>query len=183
MPFRGNHVSGGAVRGRNGKTRVRRAHRLVRLPCEAGGIENPIKILAGGQLSELELPVFLTSEALVILAPLQKPEGDLLFRSKVQDLAKFKGGERLYRRFTPHTEGNYRVQRRHPPRQHQETQNPFSCVRAKPVTTPLFSLTCAISPSEPENKAVSHRKYRIIAADRAIDAAESDAAWRKWMDK
>jgi hypothetical protein len=35
-------------------------------------------------------------------------------------------------------------------------------------------------PLEAGNKAVSHRKYRIIAADRAIDAAEAEAAWRKW---
>jgi hypothetical protein len=101
------------------------------------GLENPVKILAGGQVSELELPPFLASEpvkipadgilrlvrpipdpadptkskylilaeahipetvreALVILAPLPKPEGDLLFLAKVQDLAQFKGGDRLY---------------------------------------------------------------------------------------
>jgi len=101
------------------------------------GLENPVRILAGGQMSELELPPFLTSEAvkipadgllqivrptpdpadpsktkllilaevkipenireaLVILDPLPVPEGDLLFRTKVQDLAKFKGGDRLY---------------------------------------------------------------------------------------
>ena len=35
-------------------------------------------------------------EALVILAPLQKPEGDLIFQSKIQDLASFKGGDRLF---------------------------------------------------------------------------------------
>jgi len=35
-------------------------------------------------------------EALVILNPLPKPEGDLLFQSKVLDLAGFKGGDRLY---------------------------------------------------------------------------------------
>jgi hypothetical protein len=36
---------------------------------------------------------------------------------------------------------------------------------------------------EATNKAVSHRKYRIIAADRAIDAAAAETAWRKWMGK
>lgn len=35
-------------------------------------------------------------EALIILAPLPKSEGDLLFQTKVQDLADFKGGDRLY---------------------------------------------------------------------------------------
>ncbi len=35
-------------------------------------------------------------EALIILVPLAKPEGDLLFQAKVQDLAAFKGGDRLY---------------------------------------------------------------------------------------
>ena len=38
-------------------------------------------------------------------------------------------------------------------------------------------------PLEPANKAVSHRRYRIIAADRAIDATGAEAAWRKWMGK
>jgi hypothetical protein len=101
------------------------------------GLENPVKVLAGGQLTELELPEFMASgavkipadgilrivretpdpddpektkylilaeakipegvrEALVILGPLPEPKGDLLFRAKVQDLAKFKGGDRLY---------------------------------------------------------------------------------------
>lgn len=36
---------------------------------------------------------------------------------------------------------------------------------------------------EDANKAVSHRKYRIIAADRAIDAAGAETAWREWMGK
>lgn len=101
------------------------------------GLENPVKVLAGEKLTELELPEFMASEAvkiptdgivrivrvvpdpadpkktkylilaeakipesvreaLVILDPLPKPEGDRLFRAKVQDLAKFKGGDRLY---------------------------------------------------------------------------------------
>ncbi len=101
------------------------------------GLENPVKVMGGNQLTEIELPRFMASEAvdipadgilrivreapdpanpggtkylvlaeakipegireaLVILAPVEKPEGDLLFRSKVQDLADFKGGDRLY---------------------------------------------------------------------------------------
>lgn len=35
-------------------------------------------------------------EALVILTPLPKPDGDLLFASNVQDLAGFKGGDRFF---------------------------------------------------------------------------------------
>lgn len=34
-----------------------------------------------------------------------------------------------------------------------------------------------------DNKAVSHRKYRLIASDRAIDAAAAEAAWRGWTSK
>lgn len=101
------------------------------------GLENPVKVLAGDKLTELELPDFMASkavkipadgiirlvrvvpdpadpakpkylilaeakipegvrEALVILGPIAEPEGDLLFRTKVQDLAQFKGGDRLY---------------------------------------------------------------------------------------
>lgn len=100
-------------------------------------LENPVKVLAGEKLTELDLPQYMASkavkiptdgiirivrmvpdpanpakpkylvlaeakipesvrEALVILNPLAKPEGDLLFLTKVQDLASFKGGDRLY---------------------------------------------------------------------------------------
>jgi hypothetical protein len=101
------------------------------------GLENPIKVAGGTDLTEIELQEFMTSdpvkipadgilrivrpvpdpedptktkylilasakvpenvrEALVILAPLPKPEGDLIFAAKIQDLASFKGGDRLY---------------------------------------------------------------------------------------
>jgi hypothetical protein len=40
------------------------------------------------------------NKALVILAPLPKPNGDLLFRSTTQDLAGFKGGDWLYLNLT-----------------------------------------------------------------------------------
>lgn len=33
------------------------------------------------------------------------------------------------------------------------------------------------------NPAVSHRSYRIIAADRAMDAVTAEAEWKKWMEK
>jgi hypothetical protein len=35
-------------------------------------------------------------------------------------------------------------------------------------------------PLDDAHPAVSHRKYRVIAADRVIDAATADAEWRKW---
>jgi hypothetical protein len=35
-------------------------------------------------------------------------------------------------------------------------------------------------PLDDANPAVSHRKYRVIAADRVIDSAAADAEWRKW---
>lgn len=101
------------------------------------GLDNPVKILAGDKITELELYPYMASEAvkipadgilrivrpipdpenpgktkylilaeacvpeslrqaLVILDPFPKPEGDLLFRTKVLDLAKFKGGDRLF---------------------------------------------------------------------------------------
>jgi hypothetical protein len=34
-----------------------------------------------------------------------------------------------------------------------------------------------------EHPAVSNRKYRVIAADRMIDAADAEAAWKNWMGK
>ena len=46
-------------------------------------------------LAEAKIPEGVR-EALVILAPLAKPEGTLLFEAKVQDLASFKGGDRLF---------------------------------------------------------------------------------------
>jgi len=46
-------------------------------------------------LAEAKIPDGI-HEALVLLSPLAKPEGNLLFRTNVQDLAKFKGGDRLY---------------------------------------------------------------------------------------
>ncbi|NNC87554.1 MAG: hypothetical protein HKN82_03730 [Akkermansiaceae bacterium] len=101
------------------------------------GIENPAKVMSGGKITELELPKYMTSDAvripddgvirvvrevpdpedpakrkylvlaeakipegfrdvLIILVPLAKPEGDLIFATKVQDLANFKGGDRLF---------------------------------------------------------------------------------------
>lgn len=113
--------------------------RIAWIAClsKPDGLENPVKILAGEKITELDLPLYMTSqavkipddgilrivrptpdpenpgktqyiilaearipqnvrEALVILAPPPVPEGHLLFRSKVQDLAQFKGGDRLY---------------------------------------------------------------------------------------
>lgn len=101
------------------------------------GVGNPVKVMGGKDLAEIELSEFMASdpvkiptdgilrivrevpdpkdprrtkflvlaeakvpenvrEALILLAPLPKPVGDLIFAVKVQDLAKFKGGDRLY---------------------------------------------------------------------------------------
>jgi hypothetical protein len=46
-------------------------------------------------LAEAKIPDTVR-EALIILVPLAKPKGDLLFSAKVLDLADFKGGDRLY---------------------------------------------------------------------------------------
>ncbi len=100
-------------------------------------LENPVKVLAGEKITELELPEYMASdpvtipedgiirivrgvpdpedpaktkylvlaearipegvrEALIILMPLAQPKGDLIFHSTVQNLADFKGGDRLY---------------------------------------------------------------------------------------
>jgi hypothetical protein len=101
------------------------------------GLENPVKVMAGEEITDLELPEYMASkavkipedgilrivrvkpdpenpekqkilvlgqvkipngvrQALIILAPLPKPDGDLIFQASVQDLADFKGGDRLY---------------------------------------------------------------------------------------
>lgn len=102
-----------------------------------GTLENPVKVMSGQDLIDVELSKFMTSasvkipadgilrmvrqvpdpanegktkflilaqatipenvrEALIILMPVSKPEADLVFHAKVQDLAAFKGGDRLY---------------------------------------------------------------------------------------
>jgi hypothetical protein len=38
-------------------------------------------------------------------------------------------------------------------------------------------------PLDDAHPAVSNRKYRVIAADRTLDAAAAEAEWRKWMGK
>lgn len=101
------------------------------------GLDNPMKVMGGEQLTEVELPAYMTSapvkipedgvvsivravpdpanpekatyvvqaqakipenmrEALILLLPLPKPQGDVLFHARVQDLASFKGGDRLF---------------------------------------------------------------------------------------
>jgi hypothetical protein len=65
--------------------------RIVREVQETG---NPTKIkylvLAQAKVPES------VREALIILSPLPQPEGDLVFLAKVQNLASFKGGDRLF---------------------------------------------------------------------------------------
>jgi hypothetical protein len=38
-------------------------------------------------------------------------------------------------------------------------------------------------PLDDAHPAVSNRRYRVLAADRLIDAAAAEAAWRKWLGK
>ena len=38
-------------------------------------------------------------------------------------------------------------------------------------------------PLDDAHPAVSRRKYRVVAADRVIDAVAAEAAWRKWLEK
>jgi len=38
-------------------------------------------------------------------------------------------------------------------------------------------------PLDDGHPAVSRRAYRVIAADRAVDAATAEEEWRKWMRK
>jgi hypothetical protein len=38
-------------------------------------------------------------------------------------------------------------------------------------------------PLDDAHPAVSNRKYRVIAADHVIDAAEAEAEWKKWLEK
>ncbi len=38
-------------------------------------------------------------------------------------------------------------------------------------------------PLDADHPAVSNRKYRVLAADRAFDATEAEAEWRKWMGR
>ncbi len=50
--------------------------------------------------------------------------------------------------------------------------------------TPFVNFNPVMNQSLPldgSHPAVSDRKYRIVAADREIDAATAEAAWRKWM--
>ncbi len=46
-------------------------------------------------LAEAKIPESVR-EALIVLIPLPKPKGDLIFLTKVQDLADFKGGDRFF---------------------------------------------------------------------------------------
>jgi hypothetical protein len=101
------------------------------------GVENPVKVLAGKEITEVKLEKYMASEpikipedgiirivrqvpdpanpdkpkylvlaeaiipesvreALIILMPLPKPEGDKVLLAKIQDLASFKGGDRFF---------------------------------------------------------------------------------------
>jgi hypothetical protein len=67
---------------------------IIRIVRETPDPENPeeMKYLI---LAEAKIPDNVR-EALIILFPLAEPKGDLIFHAMVQDLASFKGGDRLY---------------------------------------------------------------------------------------
>lgn len=67
---------------------------MIRIVREIPDPEDPAK-MSYLILAEAIIPDTVR-EALIILVPLPKPEGDLIFRAKVLDLANFKGGDRLF---------------------------------------------------------------------------------------
>ena len=128
------------VAGQSGGERAKKPVRSAWFACIAAipdGVENPVNVMGGKDITEVEIPRYMASEpveipedgilrivraipdpekpgetkylvlaqaaipahvreALIILSPLPKPEGDLVFLAKVQDLASFKGGDRLF---------------------------------------------------------------------------------------
>jgi hypothetical protein len=128
-----------AAQSDSGGDKPRKPGRSAWFACTSipDGVENPVKVMSDGKLTELKLPRYMASdpvkiptdgiirivrevpdpedpakikylvlakakipedvrEALIILFPLPKPKGDLIFKTKVQDLASFKGGDRFY---------------------------------------------------------------------------------------
>ena len=65
--------------------------RIVREVPDPANPEKPKYLV----LAEARIPEHMR-QALIILVPLAEPKGDLLFKTKIQDLAGFKGGDRLY---------------------------------------------------------------------------------------
>lgn len=162
------------------------------------GVENPVKVMSGEDLADLEIPRFMTSEpvkiaadgiirivrvvpdpenpakpkilvlaeakiaegvreALIILAPLPEPKGDLLFLTRVQDLASFKGGDRLYLNMSTSQIrvrlGNDKVTVA--PGQVNIYESPVS---AKPVNTPIMY----------EFYAPEEKKWKMITASTVV---------------
>jgi hypothetical protein len=69
--------------------------RLVRRPDVPAGLDQPPFVT----LAQATVPEEV-GKALVILMPLAQPRGNLLFSAKVQDLAKFNGGDWLFMNLT-----------------------------------------------------------------------------------
>ena len=71
---------------------------IIRIVREVENPEDPEKpkylILAQANVPEG------VGKALIILVPLAKPSGDLVFQAQVQDLAKFTGGDWLFMNLT-----------------------------------------------------------------------------------
>ncbi len=145
-------------------------------------LENPVKVLGGQEMIDVELSKFMTSaavkipadgiirivrqvpdpanqdktkllilaeakipenvrEALIILAPVSKPEADLVFKCMVQDLASFKGGDRLYINLS---DTNIAVQL-------GETNVAVPALQAKIYSSPALT--------EPKNMPITYRFY------------------------
>jgi hypothetical protein len=67
---------------------------LIRIVREEQDPEDPEKVTYL-VLAQAKVPENVR-EALIILKPLPRPDGDLIFTAKVQDLANFKGGDRMF---------------------------------------------------------------------------------------
>ncbi len=93
--------------------------KITSVTLSARAASEPVKIPADGVIrivrkvenpKDPAKPAYLTlaqatvadsvAEALIILIPVAKPEGNQLFHAKVQDLASFKGGDSLYLNLT-----------------------------------------------------------------------------------
>lgn len=67
---------------------------IIRILREVPSLENPAKIKYH-VLAEAKISANI-SQALIILFPMPKPQGEMLFKAMVKDLAEFKGGDRMF---------------------------------------------------------------------------------------
>lgn len=93
---------------------------ITQVPLSKRSVSEPVKIPASGIIKMVRevpnpedpgRPIYLTlaqaripegmPKALIVLMPAKKSESGLVYHTKVQDLAKFKGGDNLYLNFSP----------------------------------------------------------------------------------